>query len=404
MAAEERTGAQVADLTRRNDLLSAEVEQRTALLHLLRAIAFAAHEAGTIEAAVRFALRAICDHTGWEAGHAWRVDRAGGAIVPTGLWHGHVPPPLVAATRAARGVVGEGILGAVAASGEPWWHADVRDEPRWHSREAATAAGLPSVCLFPVLAVGECVAILEFFSARPVAPAEEEGFLQAMRSAGMQLGLVVERKELERVLADRSAEQMRNLGRELHDSLGQQVAGLAMLAASLQAKLQARGAPEAAYAAELLAATEEAKRQVRRLAHGLSPVDVDAHGLMNALAHLADGSSVLYGVTCEFRCERAAPVEDNLTATHLYRIAQEALHNAAQHGTTSRILLSLKRADDALVLEIRDDGGGIGGAAAPGPGMGLRIMRHRAALIGGRLDVRTVDGGTSVRCTLPVVP
>ena len=88
---------------------------------------------------------------------------------------------------------------------------------------------------------------------------------------------------------------------------------------------------------------------------------------------------------------------------HLYRIAQEAMNNAAKHSRASRISVDLHQKDGALVLRVADDGVGMAKNRAPGEGMGLRVMRYRAGAIGAKLAISSAEGeGTTVTCALPV--
>jgi two-component system, LuxR family, sensor kinase FixL len=130
-------------------------------------------------------------------------------------------------------------------------------------------------------------------------------------------------------------------------------------------------------------------------------VEVQDEGLIAALATLAAESSELHGVSCHFACPHPVRIADDETATHLYRLAQEAITNALKHGRARHIRVALLATDAHLRLTIRDDGVGLP-AARKGHGMGLRIMNYRAGLIGATLTIGPVPGGgTSVTCTLP---
>ena len=86
---------------------------------------------------------------------------------------------------------------------------------------------------------------------------------------------------------------------------------------------------------------------------------------------------------------------------HLYRIAQEAINNAAKHGKANTITLSLDANEEMTTLRIADDGAGISKTEPSGRGMGLSIMNYRARLSGGELQVEEGEtGGTVVSCTL----
>jgi signal transduction histidine kinase len=130
-------------------------------------------------------------------------------------------------------------------------------------------------------------------------------------------------------------------------------------------------------------------------------VEVDAEGLMAALTELTNRISDLHAVNCVFDCVEPVPVEDNYTATQLYRIAQEAITNALKHGQAANLRVSLETRGDYITLKIADDGVGIPDTDEAQEGMGLRIMRYRAGQIGAHFTVRPgPTNGTVVTCTL----
>lgn len=214
---------------------------------------------------------------------------------------------------------------------------------------------------------------------------------------------ITTRKNLEKQLSESIVEQQQQIGQQLHDELGQQLLGLGLMAKGLQRALETRGLSEVRTAGDLVAAMARAQDCVRAVLRGIRPVEVDAGGLMAALADLAVGTEELSGVPCRFECEQAIPVEDNHTATQLYHIAQEAVRNAVRHSGASQITLGLARTDGRLRLLVRDNGKGIAGDSEQLTGMGLRIMRHRAGVVHASLTIESAAGrGTLVVCTLPL--
>jgi signal transduction histidine kinase len=104
---------------------------------------------------------------------------------------------------------------------------------------------------------------------------------------------------------------------------------------------------------------------------------------------------------CTFHCDEPVPVEESVTATHLYRIAQEAVTNALRHGHAQDIRISLAAENTRILLRVQDDGVGIRETQSEGRGMGLRIMRYRAGLINAAVDIVPAEGGgTLVTCSL----
>jgi two-component system sensor kinase FixL len=187
----------------------------------------------------------------------------------------------------------------------------------------------------------------------------------------------------------------------LHDGAGQELTGLAMLAAQLSEDLSALKLTQAAAAAKIVRGLEEALDHVRALAKGLVPVEVDAEGLMAALAELAARTEELGGVRCEFQCDEPVSIGDNQTATQLYRLAQEAVTNALKHARARKIVIDLSAAENVVTLSVADDGQGFSESLASTAGSGLRIMRYRAELIGAEFQLaRNEPHGTVVACTL----
>jgi PAS domain S-box-containing protein len=194
----------------------------------------------------------------------------------------------------------------------------------------------------------------------------------------------------------------RRFAQDLHDDLGQQLAGIEFLSNVLRQQLKQK--PLAQKAEEIARLIREAINHARRLARGLAPVDLESHGLMRALALLAEHTSELFRVRCSFNCESPVPVNDLTAATHLYRIAQEAVTNSVNHGKAANIDIILRMNGNQVVLQIVDNGKGLSRPPTSRRGMGLKIMRHRAEAVGGTLTVqgRKSGGGAMVLCKAPI--
>lgn len=205
----------------------------------------------------------------------------------------------------------------------------------------------------------------------------------------------------QQVLEVITREQQR-ISRDLHDTVGQELTGLSFMSRKLAQKLEARGLTEAESAATIAEGIKRAIAKVRKAIRGVMPVEVDASGLMVALEHLSMRTRERYSIDCHFECVRPVDVEDRNTATHLYRIAQEAVNNAVKHGEASRIVISLENTPQELQLSIVNDGLTIeDDTDAEASGIGVRIMHFRAGVIGARLIIEPESqGGTRVLCTL----
>jgi signal transduction histidine kinase len=210
-----------------------------------------------------------------------------------------------------------------------------------------------------------------------------------------------ERKRLEQQILEISERERRRFGQDLHDGLGQHLAGIELMTQSLEQKLADKSKTEAAQAAKIAQYVRDAIRQTRSLARGLSPVELDANGLMSALHELAANVQNMFRVKCIFRCDKPVLIAENAVATHLFRIAQEAVSNAIKHGKATQIEIALTALPERLMLAVKDNGSGIAADAAPAKGMGLRIMHYRATVVGGALAVqREPNGGTTIVCSI----
>jgi two-component system, LuxR family, sensor kinase FixL len=216
---------------------------------------------------------------------------------------------------------------------------------------------------------------------------------------------ITERKraeELERSLLKISEREQTRIGQDLHDGLGQHLAGIELMSQVLEQKLAARKLKaEAARAGDIARHVRDAISQTRLLARGLSPFVLESEGLASALKELAHRTESVFGVACEFRMDGKLAVS-NVVANHLYRIAQEAVTNAVKHGKAERIDIRLETSNAQVALSVKDNGRGIPSVLPENRGIGLRIMQYRAGVIGATLTAeRDPAGGTVVRCTLP---
>jgi signal transduction histidine kinase len=179
--------------------------------------------------------------------------------------------------------------------------------------------------------------------------------------------------------------------------------GIGLLSQDLTRQLESEGHERADDMAEITEHVKEADQYARDLSHGLIPVNVDGNGLPEALRRLAQNAERLFDVECAFQEVETTHVQDNTMASHLYRIAQEAVNNAVRHGEADRIRIALAAGDEQIRLQVRDDGSGFDETdTAESEGMGVSIMNYRARIIGGTLDISSALGeGTVVTCTLP---
>ena len=177
-------------------------------------------------------------------------------------------------------------------------------------------------------------------------------FLQSLANV---LAAAIERRKLEEELLNISSNEQRRIGQDLHDGLCQHLAGVEFKTAAL-AKQLARDPVKGDHAASIVELIRNGARQAWMLARGLSPVTLESHGLMSALRELTANSGKLFQVACRFDCPRPVLVPNNAVATHLYRIAQEAITNAVKHGHARSIVVTLRRTRGSATLAVADNG------------------------------------------------
>jgi signal transduction histidine kinase len=221
-----------------------------------------------------------------------------------------------------------------------------------------------------------------------------------LRTADLQEE-ILERMRLEKEMAEVTERERRRLGHDLHDSLCQHLTGTALAAQVLRAKLNSKLPEEALEAGKLVGLVEEGIDLTRSLAQGLFSPDLERGGLAAALEDLAHGTEERTGIHCEFHHEGQIESGDAAVLTQLYRIAQEAVANAVKHARARRIVIELDATDGEVRLNVFDDGVGLGDTSET-HGLGLKMMRHGAILIGADFKAsRQSPAGTIISCVLP---
>jgi signal transduction histidine kinase len=212
------------------------------------------------------------------------------------------------------------------------------------------------------------------------------------------------RKRLESEIVGAAEREQQRIGADLHDNLGQQLTAIQLMCTAL--KEDAAGHPSlAGPLQQVCQMLNEAVMHTRLLARGLVPVGGGPDALQTGLAELAARTDRLGRVWCRFECPEPVALDAPAPTAHLYRIAQEAVNNALKHANAHAVLIRLTQKNGALLLEISDDGAGLPPLTAGADGMGLGVMRHRAALIGAELEIGSKPGkGVTVRCRLPAGP
>ncbi len=179
------------------------------------------------------------------------------------------------------------------------------------------------------------------------------------------------------------------------------------MAHALTRKLEEADSPLVEDADELTRQIRKADRQTDALISGIIPVPMDEEGIGVALEKMARKVEQVYHVRCTVDLDPGLSIADNTTATRLYRIVQEATHNAIQHGNATEIRIQVTRDAGQLALRVTDNGEGFDEPAdsLEECGMGMRLMKYRCDLIGGSLSIESrPDDGVEVSCVVSDEP
>jgi PAS domain S-box-containing protein len=214
---------------------------------------------------------------------------------------------------------------------------------------------------------------------------------------------IEERKRLEAEIARAIESEQLRLGQELHDGLGQQLAGMCYMMGALKVKLDRASEPNAREVQKIEKLLLQSVEQVRNLAKGFYPVELERRGLFFALREVAHTTEQSFGVRCAVHVDESDGTEPRgPTAIQLFRIAQEAVYNAIKHARAKQITIHLATTDGQTSLIVQDDGVGLPPTVNDSKGMGLRIMDYRAHMIGAQFDLRRgPNGGTIMTCSFP---
>lgn len=213
---------------------------------------------------------------------------------------------------------------------------------------------------------------------------------------------VTDRKRLEQEIIEMGDRDLSRLGQDLHDGICQQLVSIAFASDLLRRDLMAKLPSEAVRVARITALLDNAITQARNLSHTLCPVNLVGNGLGVALRELAMSTTRGLRVVCEADCEDGLTIGDQPVATHLYRIALEAVQTAVKHAGASRIIISLRREAGSIFLIVTDNGLDMDRRGEHDAAVEESIMKYRASMAGGTLEIHPNPfGGTIVTCTCP---
>jgi len=216
---------------------------------------------------------------------------------------------------------------------------------------------------------------------------------------------VTERRALEERILDVCERERERMAEDLHDDLGQRLAGLTYLVRALHLRLQEVKHSESELTGQIASHADDALARLRAMSHVMSALEVPERGLVPSLRMLAEFTGAIHSIECRVVADPRAVLDEPTHAADLYRIVQEALNNAVRHGQAKHIEVALGVRGGRTVLHVHDDGRGpVSGERDP-EGMGLRTMRYRATRLGATFTARAAaKGGFEVVVTLAARP
>jgi PAS domain S-box-containing protein len=237
--------------------------------------------------------------------------------------------------------------------------------------------------------VDRIAVVLEDITERKVAERELQRSFQELQALNARLQSVRE-------------EERTSLARELHDRLGQALTAIRIDLAAV--KVLAAGDPVSAKIASIVRLVDETIHAVRRISTELRPGILDDLGLVAALEWAAEDFQARTGVPCQVSLPAADPALDPDRATAFFRIFQETMTNIARHAGATQVRIRVSQEPGHLLLEVRDNGRGIGQEQlTASTSLGILGMRERALLLGGEFTIAgDPGGGTIVHVRIPI--
>lgn len=215
---------------------------------------------------------------------------------------------------------------------------------------------------------------------------------------------VRQRKEAQEEILKISEREQKRIGQDLHDGLAQQMAGISFMCKSLHRKLERKKIPESVELLDIMDLAKKSVEQAKAMARTFYPIELERLGFRGAIEDLALNTMQVFQVRCLCWWKTNFKIQDPHIATHLFRIAQEAIHNSIKYGKASLIEILFYEKDKHFFFCIRDNGIGIHLEESQNVGsMGLKIMSYRATMFGASLELinRVGETGTVVQVRWP---
>ncbi len=405
----------------RSDLLeeaNKQIEEESGYVELSRDIALFTNLSRSLNEAIEYSLRKICDFTGWPVGHLYLLGEDNQTLYPAGIWFLENEKKFKIfqeITKNSRLAPGEGLPGRVMADGKSHFILDLQSDlnfPRAGSQdEIEVASGFG----FPIMIEDRTVGVMEFFSSGHVQPSER--LMEVMDSIGVLLGRVLERtraetakenhnnhlRQLYKRLDSIREEESRRIAREVHDNLGQVLTTLKIELSLLENILLEKTAAVAESIKMMFSLIEKNIDVVKRISKELRPPVLDSLGIVEAISWQGTAFQEKTGIKIFLSDQSLKCKLDIKRSTTIFRIFQECLTNIFKHSEASEVHVNFYEEDRNLIMHVRDNGKGIKESEVnSGLSLGLLGMKERAQIWGGDIDIfGKSNQGTTVKIQIP---
>ncbi|MEX2574135.1 MAG: PAS domain-containing protein, partial [Balneolaceae bacterium] len=291
---------------------------------------------------------------------------------------------------------------------------DYTSEDRFEQPPVFVELGIQSGMNVLIEGIGGSYGILSVYSKSPRTFEENEiafiqlvanslgGAIEWERSNQRLLEEIEQTRKLQHQIVKISTSERWEVGKYLHDNVAQNLVAAQMIFSSLDGKFKGKDGKEMDKLDQLLKKTID---DIRSLSHEMIPMDIKSKGLDYTLQHFAKHMQELFDLECTFKLDGSEKlIQNNYAATNLFNITREATKNAAMHGKATKVVIEITREGDHLKLAVKDNGNGLDDEYEHKDGMGINIMRHRAHLMSGSLEIERVSekDGVLVTCLIPL--
>jgi signal transduction histidine kinase len=295
-----------------------------------------------------------------------------------------------------------GLLGAMLESDQPHRTTDIQSDPRFRGWWPATHPSMRSFLGVPIVSGRGVVVGAFYLTDKQDGDQFSDGDQALIETFAAHAALALENARLHERSRELSIVEERNrLARELHDAVAQKLFGVVLAAESGAALLDRDVEQASAQLRRVRELAREAMEELRSVIVHLRPAALAAQGLAVALGKHVDVLRRTHGREIGLDVSGDAPVAAHIEAD-VFRIVQEALHNALRHAAAEHIDVRLRCEDERLELSVTDDGAGFDPDEVRSTRLGLTTMVERARAAGGTLAIESSPGaGTAVRLEVP---